>query len=145
MTDGALRIGEVATRATVSCRTLRYYEELGLLVPSGHSAGGARRYTEEDVGRLLRIKELQELMGFDLVEIGVILGAEDRLAQLRTEWEGVPHPERQDEILAEAVRINDRLRRQVREKRTKLDAFMGELEAKAKRYRQLARRSGAPR
>ena len=81
-------------------------------------------------------------MGFDLVEIGVILGAEDRLAQLRTEWEGVPPPERQDEILAEAVRINDRLRRQVREKRSRLDAFMGELDGKARRYRQLARRSG---
>jgi DNA-binding transcriptional MerR regulator len=131
MIDGALRIGEVATRAGVSCRTLRYYEELHLLAPSGHSAGGARRYTEDDLARLLRIKELQELMGFDLEEIGAILGAEDRLGELRTEWHGGAQPARQDEILAEAVKINDRLRHQVREKRAKLDEVMAELEAKA--------------
>ncbi len=52
--DGLLRIGEAAERAGVSCRTLRYYEELGLLVPAGHSAGGARRYTGDDVERLRR-------------------------------------------------------------------------------------------
>ncbi len=144
MTDGALRIGEVATRAGVSCRTLRYYEELRLLAPSGHSAGGARRYTEDDLGRLLRIRELQEVMGFDLEEIGAILGAEDRLAELRTEWRGGARPERQDEILAEAVKINDRLRGQVREKRAKLDEVMVELEAKARRYRELGRRSRTP-
>jgi DNA-binding transcriptional MerR regulator len=145
VTDGALRIGEVATRAGVSCRTLRYYEELRLLAPSGHSAGGARRYTEEDLSRLLRIRELQEVMGFDLEEIGAILGAEDRLAELRTEWRGGAHPERQEAILAEAIRINDRLRQQVREKRAKLDEVMAELEAKARRYRHLARPSRTPR
>ncbi|TMM17446.1 MAG: MerR family transcriptional regulator [Actinobacteria bacterium] len=144
MTDGTLRIGEVAERAGVSCRTLRYYEELRLLAPSGHSAGGARRYTEEDVGRLLRIRELQEVMGFDLEEIGAILGAEDRLAELRSEWHGGARPERQEEILAEAVKINDRLRQQVREKRAKLDEVMADLEAKARRYRELARRSKTP-
>jgi DNA-binding transcriptional MerR regulator len=144
MTDGALRIGEVATRAGVSCRTLRYYEELRLLAPSGHSAGGARRYTEDDLARLLRIRELQEVMGFDLEEIGVILGAEDRLAELRTEWRGGAHPDRQEAILAEAIRINDRLRQQVREKRAKLDEVMAELEANARRYRDLARRSRTP-
>jgi DNA-binding transcriptional MerR regulator len=144
MTDGALRIGEVAARAGVSCRTLRYYEELRLLAPSGHSAGGARRYTEDDLARLLRIRELQDVMGFDLEEIGAILGAEDRLAELRTEWRGGAQPERQDEILAEAVKINDRLRQQVREKRAKLDEVMAELEAKARRYRELARRSPTP-
>ncbi len=144
MTDGTLRIGEVAERAGVSCRTLRYYEELRLLAPSGHSAGGARRYTEDDVGRLLRIRELQELMGFDLEEIGAILGAEDRLAELRSEWHGGARPERQEEILAEAVKINDRLRHQVREKRAKLDEVMADLEAKARRYRELAHRSKTP-
>ena len=51
---------------------------------------------------------------------------------------------RQDEILAEAVKINDRLRRQVREKRARLDEVMAELDAKARRYRDLARRSRTP-
>jgi hypothetical protein len=42
---GELRIGEAAARVGVSSRTLRYYEELGLLTPSGRTPGGARRYT----------------------------------------------------------------------------------------------------
>src|SRR5206468_3533806 len=74
-----LRIGEVAQRAEVSARTLRYYEELGLLSPAGKTAGGARRYDDRDVEQLLRIRELQEVMGFNLDEIAVILQSERRL------------------------------------------------------------------
>jgi DNA-binding transcriptional MerR regulator len=66
---GELRIGEAAARVGVSSRTLRYYEELGLLTPSGRTPGGARRYTNEDIARLEHIRVLQELMGFNLEEI----------------------------------------------------------------------------
>src|SRR5712692_9572635 len=79
------RIGEVAARARVTTRTLRYYQECGLLDPAGRSPGGGRRYSEADVTRLLRIIELRDIMGFDLERIGEILRAEDRLAELRAE------------------------------------------------------------
>ena len=65
--------GEAAERAGVSSRTLRWYEERGLLVPTGYSVGGARRYSEEDVARLVHIRELQSLLGFDLDEIRDVL------------------------------------------------------------------------
>src|SRR5437660_6702189 len=68
-----MRIGEVAAQLGVSPRTLRYYEELGLLRPSSKTAGGARRYSEAEVERLLRIRDLQELLGFNLEEIRVVL------------------------------------------------------------------------
>ncbi|MGH9206605.1 MAG: MerR family transcriptional regulator, partial [Acidimicrobiales bacterium] len=140
MTESTIRIGDLATQAGVSCRTLRYYGELGLLVPSGQRAeGSARRYSEADLARLLRIKELQELMGFDLDEIGAILGAEDRLAELRAEWEGGAQPQRQEQILAEVVEINNRLRAQVRQKMDKLGEMLAALEDKAKRYRRFSR------
>jgi DNA-binding transcriptional MerR regulator len=86
-TDGGPlhRIGEVAARAGVTTRTLRYYQELGLLVPSGRSPGGNRRYSESDVARLLRIIELRTDMGLDLERIRLILQAEDRPAELRAE------------------------------------------------------------
>ena len=64
-----LRIGQAAAIVGVSTRTLRYYEELGLLHPSSRSPGGGRRYCEEDLARLLRIRELQSLMGFNLRDI----------------------------------------------------------------------------
>ncbi len=78
----SLRIGEVAIEAGVTTRTLRYYQELGLLDP-GQSPGGSRRYGESDVIRLKRILELRDVMGFDLERIRAILSSEDRLAELR--------------------------------------------------------------
>lgn len=79
MTGETYRIGQVAERVGVTTRTIRYYEELGLVSPSGHSPGGARRYSEEDVAGVRRIRELQELMGFDLQTIRRIVLAERRL------------------------------------------------------------------
>lgn len=144
--DGAaplLRIGEAAARAGVSCRTVRYYEELGLIEPTGHSAGGARRYTDGDVARLLRIRTLQELLGFDLGEIKVVLDAEDTRAGLRSEYQGGADLRRRRQILAEAVEINDRLRSLVQAKQRRLGDMMHELDANARRYRTRARELAA--
>jgi DNA-binding transcriptional MerR regulator len=136
------RIGEVAERAGVTTRTLRYYQELGLLSPSGASPGGSRRYSEADVNRLLRILELRHVMGFDLDRIATILEAEDRLAELReVVRRGVSREERQ-EILREAIALNGRMREQVLEKQNVLASFLAELEAKAARYREVAAELG---
>ncbi|MDA8073539.1 MAG: MerR family transcriptional regulator [Actinomycetota bacterium] len=132
----ALRIGEAAEQAGVSCRTLRYYEELGLLVPSQHSAGGARRYDEADLARLVRIRELQELLGFDLGEIGEILRGEDQLADIRSHYRDATVDERRA-MLHSAVVINDRLRDLVKAKQDRLSGMMRQLEEKARRYREL--------
>lgn len=132
----ALRIGEAAEQAGVSCRTLRYYEELGLLVPSQHSAGGARRYDEADLVRLARIRELQELLGFDLGEIGEILRGEDQLADIRSHYHDATVEERRA-MVRSAVAINDRLRSLVRAKQERLSQMMHQLEEKAQRYREL--------
>ena len=100
------RIGEVAMRAGVTTRTLRYYQELGLLDP-GHSPGGSRRYSDADVARLQRIIELRSVMGFDLERIREILYTEDRLGQLRQEAQREISTERRREIVAEAIVLND--------------------------------------
>ena len=137
-----LRIGEAAEQAGVSNRTLRYYEELGLLRPAGHSAGGARRYSDDDVARLRRLRELQELLGFDLGESRDILRNEDQLAELRNEFQAGVSPERHRQILAEAMEINDRMRSMVRGKQERLQAMMQELDTKARRYRARAKELG---
>ena len=143
MTDEArYAIGEAAQRAGVSTRTLRYYQELGLLTPSGASPGGNRRYSETDVARLLRILELRNVMGFDLERIGDILGAEDRLAELRDEVQRGISRKRHQQIIREAIAINARMQEQVRGKLAQLDGFMTELQAKADRYRDIARELG---
>jgi MerR family transcriptional regulator, repressor of the yfmOP operon len=140
-----LRIGEAAERAGVSSRTLRWYEERGLLVPTGYSVGGARRYSEEDVARLVHIRELQSLLGFDLGEIRDVLRGEDDLSGLRSEYRSGPDDARRREILVEATEINKKLRAVVRGKQERLADMMGELEAKAANYRVRLKEMEAPR
>lgn len=136
---GELRIGEAAARVGVSSRTLRYYEELGLLKPSGRTPGGARRYTDEDIARLEHIRELQELMGFNLDEILAVVTIEDRLASLRAEWQAGRSPERRAEMLTEALRHNASLRVRVEAKIARLDQFLAGLDAKRQRYLEVQR------
>jgi DNA-binding transcriptional MerR regulator len=140
--DGFHRIGEVAAQAGVTTRTLRYYQELGLLDPAGQSPGGNRRYSDGDVARLLRIIELRSVMGFDLEHIGGILSAEDRLAQLKEEAQRGISEDRRREIVAEAIALNARMQEQVRDKLLVLRAFLGQLEAKADHYAKVAAELG---
>jgi DNA-binding transcriptional MerR regulator len=127
------RIGEVADRLGVSTRTLRYYQELGLLDPAGQSEGGNRRYSEGDVTRAMRILELRNVMGFELERIGEILSAEDRLAEMRAEAHRGVSPGRKREIVAEAIEINENLREQVADKMAVLAGFDADLEARLDR------------
>ena len=137
--DARFRIGEVAKQAGVSPRTLRYYQELGLLDPAGLSSGGSRRYSPRDVARLRRILELRDVMALDLDRINTILHAEDRLAELRQEVRAGVSGERYRDAVAEAITINNGMREQVQTKLAVLQTFLAELEEKATRYRQIAR------
>ena len=131
---GDLPIGKAAALAGVSTRTLRYYEQLGLLTPSARTSGGARRYSPDDVTRLLRIRELQSLMGFNLTDIQSILAAEDRLQSLCQEFRAEIPGERKRDIALEAVRVTDNLRAQVAEKLDKVRVFLAALDERTSRY-----------
>ena len=135
-TEAPIRIGQLAERLGVTSRTIRYYEQLGLLKPSSYTKGGERRYTEDDAARLQRIRELQALMGFGLDEIRVILEAEDRLGKLREEYKA-GSVKRRLEIVHEAMEINTRMRAQVESTIKRSKAFLRELEAKAARYKEV--------
>ena len=73
-----MQIGEVANRTGLSLRTIRYYEEMGLVVPSARTTGGFRLYTESDVARLMLIKRMKPLE-FSLEEMNELLGTLDAL------------------------------------------------------------------
>lgn len=70
-----LQIGEVAKRIGISQRSVRYYEEEGLITPSGSTSGGLRLYNEADVTRLLFINRLR-LLGVSLDDIKICMGIE---------------------------------------------------------------------
>ena len=80
-----MQIGEVSERTGVTQRTLRFYEERGLLKPPSRMEGGFRLYSEGDVQRLEQIKQLQNLLGFSLAEIKEMLEAEDITSLLKAE------------------------------------------------------------
>jgi MerR family transcriptional regulator, repressor of the yfmOP operon len=79
-------IEQVAAQTGLTKRTLRYYEEVGLLPPTGRTEGNYRRYTEEDIQRLVRIKKLRDLLGFSLADIRQIMEAEDERGQIKVAY-----------------------------------------------------------
>ncbi|UGY94369.1 MerR family transcriptional regulator [Streptomyces gobiensis] len=79
MTQRQMQIGEVAERTGLSLRTIRHYEEVGLVTPSARSKGGFRLYTESDVERLMVIRRMKPL-DFSLEETRDLLEITDRLS-----------------------------------------------------------------
>ena len=77
--DATLHIGDVSDRVGLSLRTVRYYEEQGLVQPEGRTSGGFRLYTQAQVDRLLAIKQMKPL-GFTLEEMRELLDARAVLA-----------------------------------------------------------------
>lgn len=77
--EGLYQIGEVAERVGLSLRTVRYYEEVGLVAPAGRSPGGFRLYTQDAIDRLAIIKQMKPL-DFTLEEFRELLGLRERLA-----------------------------------------------------------------
>ena len=118
-------IGEAASRAGVSERALRYYQELGLIEPSGRTPGGMRRYSEANIARVVRIRELQTLLGFNLDEIKVILGSEDRLERLRkVYWAERPEGARRRKFIEEGITLRGELIATIQTKLAHLQEFL---------------------
>jgi DNA-binding transcriptional MerR regulator len=131
-TTTALRIGEVARRVGTTPRTIRYYEEIGLL-PSedGRAAGQHRVYSERDVAHLRDALRLKDLLGVSLDELKELVEAEDARAALREEWNhGDPGTARRLEIVDEALHHLDRQLELVRRRGEEIAALESELAAK---------------
>lgn len=79
---GMMHIGEMAEQTGLSLRTIRHYDEVGLLKPSGRTEGGFRLYTAENLDRLLLIRRMKPL-GYTLDEMAELLAALDARAEGR--------------------------------------------------------------
>ena len=116
MTTGMLpvtmHIGELAEKTSLSLRTIRHYDEIGLLKASGRSEGGFRLYTEEDLSRLILIRRMKPL-GFSLEEMTELLRVIDTL---QLGGEGSDNPEVRQELdrfISQAVERRDKLQEQL--------------------------------
>ena len=119
-----LQIGEVAEQLALTPRTLRYYEEIGLLAPPSRMEGGFRLYSAADIDRLESIVQLKRLLGFSLREIKQVVEAMESLKLLRQESKQASDLEtKRDslrkglEILEQQVEVLDGRMRQVAELR----------------------------
>jgi len=128
-----LSIGDAAREAGVSTRALRYYEEMSLLRPAAYSAGGHRLYGPAELTRVARIRELQDLMGFNLAEIAGVLANEDRLDSLRDAFHRVEDGAERHRILEEALAVLDALDEQVTVKQRRLAQFRRQIAARRAR------------
>src|SRR5690348_7821809 len=76
-------IDQVAAQTGLTKRTLRYYEEVGLLPPADRTEGNYRRYNDEDIQRIEHIKKLRDLLGFSLADIRAMLEVDDERGMLK--------------------------------------------------------------
>ena len=130
-----LQIGEVAERTGVTQRTLRFYEEKGLLKPPTRMEGGFRLYSEADIQRVERIRRLQQLLGFSLAEIKEMVEAEEVKMQLRAEYRpDAALPQKRAQVLR-AIEVTERQHALIRQKVDALAEMQSKLEERLTTFR----------
>ena len=129
------RIGEVARLVGVTTRTIRYYEELGLLGQGERAKGSHRVYGEADVQRLQEMIRLRDLLGLSLDELVEVVEAEDARKILCSRWETNPDDYERLQILNAATPLVERQLELVRARRAALRQFAAELEEKLEQIR----------
>jgi MerR family transcriptional regulator, repressor of the yfmOP operon len=146
---GALRIESVAQRTGLTKRTIRYYEEIGLLSPSGRSEGGYRLFSEADVARLERITALKDSTGLTLAEVAELLDAESVRERIRERYRATDDPAEKRAMLAESRTVLTRQLALIERKRSALDGLAADCQERLDRIAhldgELAAQSGAAR
>ncbi|HZS79501.1 MAG TPA: MerR family transcriptional regulator [Ktedonobacteraceae bacterium] len=129
-------IEQVASITGLTKRTLRYYEEVGLLPPTDRTESNYRRYSDEDIQRLEQIKKLRDLLGFSLADIRDILEAEDERGQIKVAYQNETDAAAK---LMQLDRADELIRRQlslIDEKLAGLQQMRNALQAKLERHQQ---------
>ena len=141
--ERGLRIGEVAELVGVTTRTIRYYEERGLLDrDAARSKGAHRTYDAADVVRLPELSRLRDLLGLALDELVELAEAEEARAALRGRWADTTSVEERARIVEEAIPLVERQLELVRVRQETLAAFADELKAKLSSLKRRRRELG---
>ena len=128
--ERSYRIGDVAERVGVTTRTIRYYEELGLLGSSARVKGAHRLYTEADITRLEELVSLRDLLGLSLEELVGLAEAQEARAVLRDQWEESASDHERVSIVKAAIAVIERQLELVRGRQARLLEFDSELSEK---------------
>jgi DNA-binding transcriptional MerR regulator len=143
----SLRIGDVARLLETTPRTIRYYEEIGLLAETpARPSGRHRLYTEAEVERIREVMRLKELLGVTLEELKTLLTAEEARAEVRAQLRRDDvDPGRRRELLTQALGHIDRQLELVRRRAQELSKLEHELSETRKRARRKIRGLDAAR
>ena len=132
--EAYLQIGEVAERTGVTQRTLRFYEEKGLLRPPSRMDGGFRLYSEDDVKRVEMVRRLQDLLGVTLADIKEMVDAQEMLRELRAQYRpeaGVDEKRRQLQKAIDVVQAQYTI---VKQKCGQMEEMKAQLEERLKTF-----------
>jgi DNA-binding transcriptional MerR regulator len=132
--DQYLRIGELAARTGVTQRTIRYYEEVGLLPPPTRTQGDYRLFGQRDISRLKKIIRLRDIFGFSLAEIRDTIDAEEILEQLRTEYRATEDVATRISKLDQARILTEGQLELLERKVVQIQELKTELEARLNKY-----------
>ena len=138
-TEGKLRIGEVAELTGTTPRTIRYYEEIGLLPGGGREQGKHRSYTGADVERVRDILRLRSLLGLSLDELSSLLEAQAARADLRRKLQQTEQAGKRTHLLEEALGHITTQLELVRGRRSELEKLEQELVEKRRKVRSALR------
>ncbi|WP_027409423.1 MerR family transcriptional regulator [Anoxybacteroides tepidamans] len=125
--DEILKIDDVAKQSGLSKRTIRYYEEIGLLPPPPRSKGGTRLYTQEHVEFLKKITIAKEVLGFTLQELQHFISLRETLENQRADYRKVTDPKERKVKLAEIIEVLDDQLEMIEEKIEKILSVQSEL------------------
>ena len=132
--EAYLQIGEVAERTGVTQRTLRFYEEKGLLRPPSRMDGGFRLYSEDDVKRVEMVRRLQDLLGVTLADIKEMVDAQEMLRELRAQYRPEAGVEEKRRQLQKAIDVVQAQYAIVKQKCGQMEEMKGQLEERLKTF-----------
>jgi DNA-binding transcriptional MerR regulator len=132
-----IRIGELARRVGATPRTVRYYEELGLLPDRGRRQGSHRLYDADDQARLAELIRIRDLLGLSLADLRAWAAADQARAALRERWGADPSERERTQIAAAAREPIETQLALVRARRAALEELEDELISKRRRVREI--------
>jgi DNA-binding transcriptional MerR regulator len=132
-TERAYRIGELAAAVGTTTRTVRYYEEIGLLAGGERRKGAHRLYTDADADRLRELVRLRDLLGVSLEELKTLVEAEEARARLRRRFARTEDEAEKRDIAGKALVHVQRQLALVRERQQALARLEAELVEKLDR------------
>lgn len=138
------RMEEAARRTGLTPRAIRYYEEVGLLRPSGRTSGGFRLFTDSDLAQLRRINELQTLLGFSLAEIKQLLQVEAMRAEVKDAYVKTTDAAARRALLDRAIALVESQVRIIDERMARLGSLREEYLERLEKLRALRASPGAP-